>query len=409
MKKLFLSIFLIFTAILSESQANFPVQRQYPFIKYDKNKFLYPGDSTAFSQLYSKFDSLLIFGKGKITIVQIGASHTQADIFTARLRQQFQNLYPGLNAGRGYVFPYNLIKTNSPYSYKAYHTGKWNVCRNVEYKNCLLGVTGIRATTYDTNATITIKLRNSTAEKNTFNYVKILHSDDSLCFLPDLIPDTLISKKIVNRQEGYTEFYLKKSVSKLTLKVKKTDNQQNFFTLYGIFLEKTEPGIVFHPIGINGASTSSYDKCQLFTQQLRIINPDWIIIALGTNDGYTSAFNETIFEENYRTLIKLIKAAKPNVAITMVVPNDDYYRRRYPNPNTAKEMKIMLKIAKEENCSIWNMYEIMGGYNSSVLWLKYGLMQYDKIHFTKPGYEHLADLFFTAFVDSYGKFMYDGK
>ncbi len=402
----FLTILSLFFSALLNAQSDFPIKIQYDFVRYDKNKFLFPGNTASFDKLFRKLDTLLLFGTNKIRVVQIGASHTQADVFTARLRQRLQNIYPGLNAGRGYVFPYNLIRTNSPYSYKAYHTGEWHVCRNVEKKECLLGVTGIRATTYDSTATITIKLRND-REKFSFNFIRILHSSDSCSFLPVLKNYDSSSIKIIRHfDEGYTDFFLNDYDTAFTLALDKNNPCQKSFTLYGIFLEDTNPGIVFDPIGINGAGTYSYNKCALFTQQLKIINPDWIIIALGTNDGYmySSAFKEDVFEENYRTLIHKIKAAKPDVAITLVVPNDDYYRRRYPNPNTEKEMKIILKLAKEENCAVWNMYEIMGGYNSSVLWQKYGLMQYDKIHFTKPGYEHLADLFFVAFINAYGEY-----
>ena len=87
------------------------------------------------------------------------------------------------------------------------------------------------------------------------------------------------------------------------------------------------------------------------------------------------------------------------------MPNDDYYKRRYANPNTAIQARMILELAQEEGCSVWDMYEIMGGYNSSSQWLQAGLMAYDRIHFTHAGYKHLADLFFTAFADAYGEFM----
>lgn len=400
-------ILLLFLGVQLKAQSDFPLQDNYPFVRYDKNVMQYPGSKSAFETLYAKFDTLIMYGTNRITVLQIGASHTQADVFTSQLRTRLQNMYPGLSAGRGYVFPYNLINTNSPYSYKAYHTGEWSVCRNVEYKTCVLGLTGISATTYENGATITIELRDNTVDDYSFNYIKILHSTDNSSFLLSLMPDSLVISSFTNIELGYTEFYLKKSIKVITIQVNKTELEQNHFDLYGIFLENTYPGIVFHPIGINGASTSSYNKCQLFEQQLKAIEPDWIILALGTNDGYTSSFNSEVFRNNFKTLILKIKSVYPSMPITIIVPNDDYYRRKYPNPNTAKEEQIIMELAKQEGCAVWDMYEIMGGMNSSVLWLKYGLMQYDKIHFSHIGYVHLADLFFTAFIDSYGDFIYN--
>lgn len=404
MKKI-LIILLVFIAFNAYSQDDFPLKDRYSFIQYEKNKFLFPGDSTAFKTLFSKLDTLLFFGTNHLTVVQIGASHTQADVFTAQLRMRLQTIYPGLSAGRGYVFPYNLIRTNSPRSYKATHKGEWSVCRNVERKSCLLGLTGISATTFQENASISIYLREDPILDYSFNYVKILHSTDSASFNIRLFPDSLILSEQTYPELGYTEFWLKKEVKEMSIKVEKSELWQNYFSLYGIFLENTNPGIIFHPIGINGASTTSYNKAQLFEKQMKAIDPDWVIIALGTNDGYTTKFDSLYFKNNFKTLVRNIKTAKPDVAITIIVPNDDYYRKKYPNPNTEIQARMILELAEEEGCAVWNMYEIMGGFNSSSQWLQAGLMAYDRIHFSNPGYQHLADMFFTAMVDAYGEFM----
>jgi lysophospholipase L1-like esterase len=398
-------IILIFLSINTFAQDDFPLKDRYPFVEYEKNSFLIPGDSTAFKNLFAKFDTLMFYGTNQMTVVQIGASHTQADVFTGQLRMRLQTMYPGLSAGRGYVFPYNLIRTNSPYDYKAKHTGEWSVCRNVERKTCDLGLTGISATTYSEGSSISIFMRESEGLNSTFNYVKILHSTDSGSFHVRIFPDSLVIDEQINYELGYSEFWFKEEVKDITLKVEKSEIWQNYFSLYGIFLENTTSGIVFHPIGINGASTTSFNKATLFDKQMKAVNPDWVIIALGTNDGYTSRFDSLYFKNNFKILLRKIKAAIPGVAITIIVPNDDFYKRKYPNPNTEIQARMIIELAEEEDCSVWNMYEIMGGFNSSTLWLQSGLMAYDRIHFTNPGYRHLADLFFTAFADAYGEFM----
>ncbi len=398
-------LMILISPFMTFSQDDFPLNDRYPFVLYEKNSFSFPGDKKQFEDLFAKFDTLIFFGTNKLTVLQIGASHTQADIFTGQLRMRLQTMYPGLSAGRGYVFPYNLTKTNSPYSYIAKHTGNWTVCRNVENKDCEIGLTGIVATTFDEGASISIILRDNLDLDYSFDYVKILHSTDAESFQVVIFPDSLVLDQYINSALGYSEFWLRKPVKEITFKVEKSELEQNHFNLYGIFLENLSPGIVFHPVGINGASTTSYTKTALFEKQLIAINPDWIIIALGTNDGYTSHFDSVYFKNNFKHLIQKIKNAKPDVAITIIVPNDDYYRRKYPNPNTEIQARVIIELAKEEGCAVWNMYEIMGGYNSSNLWFQNGLMAYDLIHFTNAGYKHLADLFFTAFIDAYSEFM----
>ena len=51
------------------------------------------------------------------------------------------------------------------------------------------------------------------------------------------------------------------------------------------------------------------------------------------------------------------------------------------------------------------MFEVMGGLNSMVLWEKNSLAQRDKIHFTREGYLLLGDLFFTALMQNFEKYI----
>ena len=67
----------------------------------------------------------------------------------------------------------------------------------------------------------------------------------------------------------------------------------------------------------------------------------------------------------------------------------------------------MLKMAKEFDAGVWDMYEVMGGLNSVVLWERNGLAQRDKIHFTREGYLIMGDLFFNALMKNFEKYIQD--
>ena len=401
-KIIFISIaFLIFIPKIVFAQ-DYPFDvDQYDFIRYEKNKIQFHGDSSEFENLFAKFDNLILKGTGQIKIVQIGASHTQADIFSAQMRGRLQTFFPGLNAGRGYVFPFRMMRTNNPSNFYTKHTGKWDVCRNVQHITCLLGLTGISATTADSNATVSVFINNKSNIKYYFNSLKIYHSTDSFSYKINIFPDSIFLGQMTYPDLGYTEIFLNDYYEEIHIKLNKTSIWQNTFTLYGISLETQDPGVLYHPIGVNGASTTSFTKCQLFEQQLKVFDPDWVVIVLGTNDGYTSRFDSSVFKANYRHLVMKIKKASPNVAITFVVPNDCYLYRRRPNKATGKQANVLKELSEELGCSVWDMYEIMGGYNSSVLWYKAGLMARDKIHFVHRGYILLGNLFFNAFLRAY--------
>ena len=80
-------------------------------------------------------DSLVFENKGQVRIVHFGGSHIQADVFSNRVRENLVKRYPGLAAGRGFVFPYSAARTNTPSSYASYYKGKWDMSKNVLKKS----------------------------------------------------------------------------------------------------------------------------------------------------------------------------------------------------------------------------------------------------------------------------------
>jgi len=383
-------------------QNDYPLEiSYYDFIHYDKNKFVFPGDSSDFERFFSKMDTIMLWGRGKLTIIHIGGSHIQADVYSGRTRERLQTFYPGMNGGRGMVFPYRISKTNTPRSYIASYTGEWGSCRNVELnKSCNLGLSGITAFTNDTTASITIKLRADSLISYYFTSIRIFHSQGENSYLPTIDSDKVVDVQ-VNRELGYSVFFLDKEYDEITIRLKKTSELQTNFELYGISLENEDPGFVYHSIGINGASFPSFLRCNLFEKHLEALKPDLVILSLGTNDAYTTKFRPDFYMSNYEEMIKKIKGVAPHAAILNTVANDSYLFRRYPNKNTELAAEVIYKVAKKYNCGVYDFYEVMGGFNSSSIWYKENLMVKDRVHFNTEGYLLNGDLFFNAFIKAY--------
>ena len=64
------------------------------------------------------------------------------------------------------------------------------------------------------------------------------------------------------------------------------NSEQSNFALNGIVLENDQNGIIYHAIGVNGARFSDYNKCSLFFDQIQALQPDLIIVSLGTNEAF---------------------------------------------------------------------------------------------------------------------------
>ena len=398
---LLLLIFFISQSFLLAQERSYPYDIEWhPFIHYKDNKIEFPADSTAFLSGLQKIHNMVTKGEGRLQILQIGGSHIQADIYSNQARKRLQTIYPGLNGGRGFVFPYKIAKTNNPVNLKVEYEGEWESCRNVIKKQSTqtLGLAGISVTTRADTASF--KIFNYKCEYD-FNRVKLFYDFDSLNYDISLGDSVLIDSSYTDTVLHYTTYWLSEYTDTLFVKLIKKDTLAGKFTFYGADLETDDPGIVYHSIGINGASIPSFLRCQLFEEQLKALQVDWVVLSLGTNDAYHTKFDSSIYYANYDTLIQRILQANPKTAIIITVPNDDYYHKRYPNPFTQKQEEVIYRLAKKYNAGVWNLYKIMGGFNSSQIWFDNGLMRYDRIHFTHHGYILKGDLYFNALLRMY--------
>jgi lysophospholipase L1-like esterase len=267
-------------------------------------------------------------------------------------------------------------------------------------------VGGISATTLSQNAELTILLEKENNLDYRFNKIRVFYENPDTNYTVSV--DSSLLKSFVRTNE-YFDFELNTHVDSLNLLIHRPDTLKGSFTLFGITTESAPNGFLYHSIGINGASVPSFLRCDLFIEQLTLLKPDLVILGLGINDAYGKKFSQSEFESNYKSLIYDIRKAAPETAIIFTTNNDSYMYRRYVNKNGEKVQDSMLKMAKEYDAGVWNMYEVMGGLNSVVLWEKNNLVQRDKVHFTREGYLLLGDLFFNALMKNFEDYIQNKK
>jgi len=377
--------------------AAFSVKSQSPcdtlqFLNCDLNLITQTENDTNLNALINKFQSLKSDKNKSLQIVHIGDSHLQAGFLTEKIKQQlFQYISDDTIASPGFIFPYTIAETNNPFFFKVHYTGKWEWCKNIDKeKTCKLGLSGITVQTKDTVTSVSIKMQNSKYDypaKYYFNKVKILHNS-----LKEV--NITINGKEAKIFDGYSLLELPILADSISIEIKQAQNSQ--FELYGIFLENTMSQINYHTIGVNGATAQSYLQCDYFSSHLKLINPDLVIISLGTNEAYDADFRKTEHEFILKDLIYQIRDVSPNTAIILITANDHLINREYTNPNIQKVNDNILKTCQELNLSYWDFYTIMGGEKSILEWYEKGLSAEDKLHFKRSGYEIQGELFFNA-------------
>lgn len=419
-------------------------------------------NTSALTPLFEKLFKLEEKKQGHINIVHIGDSHIQADLFSGEIRDELQEKFG--NAGPGFSFPYNLAKTNGGYKVRFTSNASWESRRNIytpdgtevglsgiglttnedfvlaieprdtsDYFNTIKIITPHNASVFDVATSSKIITLESTEPKVIVHKIK---SGEALSIIAEKyhttvalikrynglrsnniragktlkIPTGEKVKKEIQRSEFIplelqkdslcSYYYSKERLSKIYLL---PDKQEKLYNLNGVILEKDVPGILYHTIGVNGAKSSDYNKYPLFFKQLPVLNPDLIIISLGTNESFDK-LPAADYIAQLNTFIDAIKANNPGVCIIVTTPPPSLFKKKYPNTFVGDYTKNILIQETEKEYATWDMFAVLGGLFSVNQNAKKGLMSSDRIHYSREGYKQQGIQFTEAFLNAYNNF-----
>lgn len=393
-KKYLVLLFTYFFSFNSFSQ-------QYPFIDPVQSKIVYAKDSSLFMNLYKKMDALKSNKIKRVNVSHFGGSHIQAGFWPSVLMNSFQ-AQGNFEGGGIFIFPFKIVKSNTPSFYRSFGYGTWRRCRcalNRELCNGL-GVSGMGALTNDSLTTFGFKLL-ETCQPKTVNSVKVYHNFNPGYELALNHESTLPFVRKDFEKKGYTEFMFESFVDSLNFVVVRRDTVHGDFMLTGISAENTNSGFYYAAMGVNGASTASFLKCTEFVNQLTSIPPDLVIFCLGVNDTHDVNFSKQAFISRYDSLVANIKIVSPDCAFLFVTTTDNYLNRKTANKRPIKAAEAAYELAEKHKGAVYDLYGVMGGYKSIYKWYKAGLAAKDKVHFNARGYKLLAGMMAEAINRSY--------
>ena len=374
------------------------------FINWDANVIKFSDSSEAFQKLYKRIHKISEGKADQLHIIHIGGSHIQADLYTHKLRSYLQFMSPTAKGQRGFVFPYHMAKTNNPLNYRVEFTGEWKGYRCSRKDSVAWGLSGVTAVFKGDVSNIKVKANHKNYRDRVyqFNKLRVFYDnwgdEDYTIKFNDSIQ---ILSEIENKDAHFKEFQFEKNLDSVSFSIEKIHQTPNSkFLMMGLELMNDDAGIEYTSIGVNGASFARFNRCLFFEEQLQLYKPDLFIISLGTNDTYTTNFDAESFKNYYQKMMDLVLNINSEAAILLTVPNDSYYRRRYPNPNTKTARAVIYDLAKTYQMAVWDLYEVMGGFNSSQDWYENDLMAKDKVHFSIIGYSFKADLMLEALTTS---------
>ena len=191
---------------------------------------------------------------------------------------------------------------------------------------------------------------------------------------------------------------------------------QNYFQLdfkgdesphiYGISLE-SPTGVLVDNIAIRGSSGTDFTRADehSLNTAFQQVNPKLVILQFGVNVVPHIVDSYSYYENQMYQQIRAIKRALPDVSVLLIGVSDMARREGgqfVSYPNIEKIRDAQRDAAFRAGAAFWDCYEAMGGRNSMPAWAFASppLASKDFIHFTLRGSNLIAEMFYSALMES---------
>ncbi len=351
-------------------------------------------------RLKSKWDAA---AQGRLTVLHFGDSHVQGGHAAQMARHKWQSMVG--SAGRGMVFPYAIAKTYSQNDYRSSFEGEWVTANSIQvYPKMPLGVSGFVARTSSPQAAFTLQF-NQQFEPGA-KVLKFFYRASSAAYRLRMQSGDLLWESALPGEEGsqggtqMVEIAVPQLFDTLRFEIANADvKPEDTFELYGVSIENKTPGVVYHNLGVGGAAYAALRSQAYFESQSKVLAPDLVILDWGTND---LIYKNTVPDQLEATIVETIRkvrAEHPDALIVLTTVQDTYFRKQ-PITATWEFAQMIRRLAKENDCLLYDWYRVAGGADAMRTWYAYGLAQPDHVHLSATGYSIKRDLLAQAILNA---------
>ncbi|MCC6811825.1 MAG: hypothetical protein IT381_30630 [Deltaproteobacteria bacterium] len=398
------------------------LQRAY-FVRHGPDALADPSglidpSGVAFQRVFKKLERLEKEKKGRVAIVQLGASHTAGHMFTDEARAVLQARFG--DAGRGFVAagaPSARLKRAKVV--RSLSKG-WRIQDALQAPpGEYWGLTGIRAAGQP-GASMEITFCEGCPPARTpavlqFHYleepgmgrIELRIDGQRVTTLPEK-PKRGAPPIELPTARVYT---FKTKGAAHTVKVKNVGESE--ITIFGVAEELDRSGLVYDALGLPGATAitaDGFDKTT-FAAQLAERAADLYVFFYGTNESALQKFDSQQYEAHYSSLLATLRQASPEADCLIMGPTDRMIKK---DDGTWQEVvalrpviAALRQIAEREGCAFWSARAAMGGKGSIQQWLDRDPPQAhsDHVHLNEAGYAALAQALMKELLDAYGAYL----
>ncbi len=184
---------------------------------------------------------------------------------------------------------------------------------------------------------------------------------------------------------------------------------------YDLFVKTGRPGVIVSNLGI--VSTTLRDLAarddEIAAVELAFWNPQLVVLAYGTNEGFDDDLDSIDYERLLRAQIERMRRLATQSAL-MILGAPDALRtgepggcsadgRRRPPPNLAVVRDVQRRVSAEMGVAFWDWRGRMGGDCSAdrLATMTEPLMRGDRVHFTSEGADWIGGILSRDLMAAY--------
>lgn len=388
------------------------VERQGPN-GYELGRFIGIENERALEPFHEQLERLATGhdSDGKVRILVYGASHTQGDVFTSYMRYYLQSRFG--NGGLGFV---PLVKLNDWHRMLGAYIEEEGFRMQQAHHNApvhgRLGLLGAASLGFARDATLRIAPRNTTDEALAASEYEVSYGAErgggDIILLVNQVPQMQLSGRAKGIEDRFFRFRMSPGWHEISVRPAGNGN----IRVYGVTVERQEPGIVIDTLGIGGARAASmltWDEAA-WIGQVKHRDPALYILAFGTNEASASKDVDNSYRTKLEELLHRFKRAAPSASCLLVGPFDFPVESPQGYTTRTRLLEIIAtqrELAAQHGCGFWDGFRFMGGPGSMHQWVvaSPSLASADHIHLNHRGYVRmgmgLADSLMRAYDETH--------
>ncbi len=356
-----------------------------------------------------------------VRIEQFGDSHTAADMLTGTARRALQARFG--DGGRGFVAigrPWRTYWQDGIHAPGA--TRDWqslSLLGKVDHGHWVFGdgcygLAGVCLVTNHRDARLWTEFASPTSK------IEVDYWEQPTGGSFDLVVDDKSVATIKTRGAQPVSAFKSVDVPEGPHKIEVRTHGDGDVRVFGVTLDRSQLGVVYDALGINGARTAHISKSNEahLDEQLRHRAPSLVVLAYGTNESADERPLQDVEHEIVAALGRIERAVPtasclllgpPDRAIT--TPSDNPYAEGKDAgsvwstaPRILQIVEIERKIAGAAGCAFWDQLAAMGGPGTIEAWAEQEppRAQRDRVHLTRDGYAFVGNTFARDLLSAYG-------